>query len=89
MSPAPVASQPGRRGDGADGSNPLPAPHRAEYIFERGVWRVSCRVCRWEATGPVRRQLASRFRFHLRSGQDVAPDARRKGLDGKGLDGKA
>lgn len=42
--------------------------HRADYILERGVWRVSCRVCGWKATDPERRKLASRFRFHLHAG---------------------
>jgi len=46
---------------------PVPPRHRADYILERGVWHVSCQVCGWTTTGPVRRQLASLFRFHLRS----------------------
>lgn len=46
---------------------PVPRRHRADYILERGVWHVSCQVCDWQASGPVRRQLASLFRFHLRS----------------------
>jgi hypothetical protein len=45
-----------------------PSPrHRPDYVLERGVWRVSCRVCGWEATDSVRRQLACRFRFHLQT----------------------
>lgn len=44
--------------------------HQANYVLERGVWRVSCRVCDWHAEGLVRRQLASRFRFHLRCSSD-------------------
>lgn len=39
--------------------------HRADYILVRGEWRVSCRVCGWNASDPARRRLASRFRFHL------------------------
>ncbi|MGH9127205.1 MAG: hypothetical protein ACRDZ8_21155 [Acidimicrobiales bacterium] len=41
-------------------------PHRATYILERGTWHVTCRGCGWHASGAVRRQLASLFRFHLR-----------------------
>jgi hypothetical protein len=40
--------------------------HRADYILERGVWHVTCRVCGCHAEGTVRRQLSSLFRFHLR-----------------------
>ncbi|HEX3541281.1 MAG TPA: hypothetical protein VHT75_12685 [Acidimicrobiales bacterium] len=42
-----------------------PVRHRADYILERGVWHVACRVCGWRAWDPMRRRLASRFRFHL------------------------
>ena len=41
-----------------------PIRHRADYILERGVWHVACRVCGWRAWDPMRRRLASRFRFH-------------------------
>jgi hypothetical protein len=53
----------------ADGPTDAAAdePHRADYILERGIWHVTCRVCGWQDEGPVRRQLASLFRFHLRA----------------------
>jgi hypothetical protein len=47
--------------------------HRADYILERGVWHVSCRTCGWQAHDRARRQLASLFRFHLRSAAALPP----------------
>jgi hypothetical protein len=50
-------------------------PHRADYILQRGVWHVTCRVCGWHAEGAVRRQLSSSFRFHLRTQRPPEPGA--------------
>jgi hypothetical protein len=58
--------------DGAAGpadpefESPSAIPHRADYVLERGVWHVTCRVCGWQAESRVRRQIASMFRFHHR-----------------------
>ncbi len=41
--------------------------HRANYIFERGIWKATCRHCGWQASDEVRRQAALLFRGHIRS----------------------
>ena len=41
--------------------------HRASYIFERGIWRATCRSCGWQTSDVVHRQAALLFRAHIRS----------------------
>jgi hypothetical protein len=59
-------------------ANEIAPRHRADYILERGLWRVSCRVCGWKAVDADRRRLASRFRFHLQVAPGESPSADRQ-----------
>jgi hypothetical protein len=75
VSPDPYANE----ADGAPrGNQPeeVAPRHRADYILVRGEWRVSCRVCGWNASDPARRRLASRFRFHLQVEQQSSGQRR-------------
>ncbi len=47
--------------------------HRANYIFERGIWKATCRACGWQASDEVRRQAALLFRSHIRSAAEEPP----------------
>jgi hypothetical protein len=40
--------------------------HRADYIFQRGVWVAKCRICHFQVTDPIRRRAADQFRMHIR-----------------------
>lgn len=39
---------------------------RADYILERGMWKASCRACRWTVESPDRQRAAVMFRAHHR-----------------------
>jgi hypothetical protein len=48
--------------------------HHASYIFERGVWRATCRLCGHTITDPGRRQAATLFRNHIRDAARNGPE---------------
>lgn len=39
---------------------------RADYILERGMWKASCRACRWTVENADRQRAAVMFRAHHR-----------------------
>jgi hypothetical protein len=50
--------------------------HHATYVLERGVWRATCRVCRFEVTDSDRRRANGLFRNHIREVQSAVLDVR-------------
>ena len=40
--------------------------HRADYIFDHGMWIGNCRVCDFSVSDPVRRRAADQFRQHIK-----------------------
>ena len=54
------AEEPRRSVDGAENHR------RADYILERGMWKASCRACRWTVENADRQRAAVMFRAHHR-----------------------
>jgi hypothetical protein len=48
------------------GQNSFEDRHRADYLFDRGEWRGTCRLCGFKVSDTARRQAASQFRAHIR-----------------------
>jgi hypothetical protein len=40
--------------------------HRADYIFDHGMWIGKCRICDFAASDPIRRRAADQFRLHIK-----------------------
>ena len=45
--------------------------HRADYIFDHGMWIGNCRVCDFSVADPVRRRAADQFRQHIKEMLDI------------------
>ena len=50
--------------------------HRADYIFDHGMWIGNCRQCDFSVSDPIRRRAADQFRLHIR--EMVELDAERE-----------
>jgi hypothetical protein len=57
--------------EGAEPTASPPIRHRASYIFERGIWRATCRCCGWQTSDPDRRRANSLFRMHIQDRRDA------------------
>jgi len=51
---------------GSDDDHDKVVPHHATYVLQCGVWRATCRVCKFEVSDQNRRQAAALFRHHVR-----------------------
>ncbi len=40
--------------------------HRADYIFDHGMWIGKCRMCEFAVSDAVRRRAADQFRQHIK-----------------------
>ncbi len=40
--------------------------HRADYIFDHGMWIGKCRECDFSVSDSVRRRAADQFRLHIK-----------------------
>ena len=40
--------------------------HRADYIFDHGMWIGKCRQCDFSVSDTIRRRTADQFRLHIR-----------------------
>ena len=40
--------------------------HRADYIFDHGMWIGKCRICDFAVSDSVRRRAADQFRLHIK-----------------------
>lgn len=59
----------------------MPTTHRANYTFEHGVWRASCRCCAFQVVDEDRRRAASQFRLHIREVAEKEADGAADVLD--------
>ena len=48
--------------------------HRADYIFDHGMWIGKCRVCEFAVSDSVRRRAADQFRQHIKEMIDIERD---------------
>ena len=50
--------------------------HRADYIFDHGVWIGKCRECVFSVSDPMRRRAADQFRLHIKEMFELDGDAK-------------
>ena len=48
--------------------------HRADYIFDHGMWIGKCRVCDFSVSDSIRRRTADQFRLHIKEMLDLDAD---------------
>ena len=49
--------------------------HRADYIFDHGMWIGKCRICDFSVSDSVRRRAADQFRLHIKEMLELDRDA--------------